>query len=172
LRINPEVAKFSEKQRENAFITGKSETVESKYKSSQGKEYYFNTQIVPEFTDGEVASVLAISRDITDIKKVETKLNETLDNLEEKVKGRTAELEEAYRSLLENERRFSEAQKVAHIGNWDWNIITNKLYLSNEVSRIYGCEPQKFSVTRNDFLSYVDPDDRDYVDNSFNRALN
>ena len=87
-------------------------------------------------------------------------------------KGRTAELEEAYRSLLENERRFSEAQKVAHIGNWDWNIITNKLYLSNEVSRIYGCEPQKFSVTRNNFLSYVHPDDRDYVDNSFNRALN
>ncbi|MHB8101463.1 MAG: PAS domain S-box protein [Methanosarcina sp.] len=172
LRIDPEVAKFSEKQRENVFITGKSETVESKYKSSQGKEYYFNTQIVPEFTDGGVVSVLAISRDITDIKKVETKLNETLDNLEEKVKERTAELEKAYKSLLENERRFSEAQKVAHIGNWDWNIITNKLYLSDEVSRIYGCEPQKLSVTRNDFLSYVHPDDRDYVDNSFNRALN
>ncbi len=172
LKIDPEVAKFSEKQRENVFITGKSETVESKYKSSQGKEYYFNTQIVPEFTDGGVVSVLAISRDITDLKKVETKLNETLDNLEEKVKERTAELEEAYRSLLENERRFSEAQKVAHIGNWDWNIITNKLYLSDEVSRIYGCEPQKLSVTRNDFLSYVHPDDREYVDNSFNRALN
>ncbi|OEU43824.1 hypothetical protein BGV40_02065 [Methanosarcina sp. Ant1] len=172
LRIDPKVAKFSEKQRENVFITGKSETVESKYKSSQGKEYYFNTQIVPEFTDGGVVSVLAISRDITDIKKVETKLNETLDNLEEKVKERTAELEKAYKSLLENERRFSEAQKVAHIGNWDWNIITNKLYLSDEVSRIYGCEPQKLSLTRNDFLSYVHPDDRDYVDNSFNRALN
>jgi len=63
-------------------------------------------------------------------------------------------------------------RNYCHIGNWDWNIITNKLYLSNEVSRIYGCEHQKFSVTRNDFLSYVHPDDRDYVDNSFNRALN
>jgi len=61
---------------------------------------------------------------------------------------------------------------VAHIGNWDWNIITNKLYLSNEVYRIYGLELQEFGVTRNDFLSYVHPDDRDYVDNSFNRASN
>ena len=172
LRMDPEVAKFSEKQRENVFITGKSETVESKYKSSQGEEYYFNTQIVPEFTDGEVISVLAISRDITDIKKVETKLNEMLYNLEEKVKERTAELEKAYRSLLENERRFSEAQKVAHIGNWDWNIITNKLYFSDEVYRIYGCEPQELSVTRNAFLSYLHPDDRDLVDNTHKKALN
>ncbi|AKB75574.1 sensory transduction histidine kinase [Methanosarcina lacustris Z-7289] len=172
LRMDPEVAKFSEKQRENVFITGKSETVESKYKSSQGEEYYFNTQIVPEFTDGEVISVLAISRDITDIKKVETKLNEMLYNLEEKVKERTAELEKAYSSLLENERRFSEAQKVAHIGNWDWNIITNKLYISDEVYRIYGCEPQELSVIRNAFLSYLHPDDRDFVDNTHKKALN
>jgi len=119
-----------------------------------------------------VASVLAISRDITDIKKVETKLNETLDNLEEKVKERTAELEEAYKSLKESERGLAEAQRIAHIGNWDWNIIINKLYLSDEVSRIYGCEPQEFNVNRNVFLSNVHPDDRDYVNNSFNRALN
>jgi len=119
-----------------------------------------------------VTSVLAISRDITVMKEVETRLKETLDNLEEKVKERTTELEEAYRSLLENERRLTEAQRIAHVGNWDWNIITNKLYLSDEVYRIYGCKPQEFSVTRNAFLSYVHPDDRDYVDNSFNRALN
>jgi PAS domain S-box-containing protein len=172
LRIDPYVAKFSEKQRKNVFITGKSENVESKYKSSQGKEYYFNTQIVPEFFDGEVISVLAISRDITDMKEVETKLNETLDNLEEKVKERTAELEEAYKLLKESERGLAEAQRIAHIGNWDWNIITNKLSLSDEVSRIYGCEHQKFNVNRNLFLSNVHPDDRDYVNNSFNRALN
>ena len=68
--------------------------MEFHYTSPQGKEYYFNTQIVPEFVDGEVTSVLAISRDITDIKEAEAKLKETLDNLEEKVKERTAELEE------------------------------------------------------------------------------
>lgn len=43
--------------------------MEFQYKSPQEKEYYFNTRIVPEFVNGKVASVLAISRDITEIKK-------------------------------------------------------------------------------------------------------
>jgi len=172
LRMDPEIAKFSEKQRADVFITGRPETVEFQYKSSQGQEYYFNTQVVPEFVDGEVTYVLTISRDITDIIKAEIRLKETLDILEEKVKERTAELEKAYNSLKKNEEGLAEAQGMAHIGNWDWNTTTNKLYLSDEVYRIYGLEPQEFSLTRNVFLSYVHPDDRDSVDNSFNKALN
>ena len=81
--MDPEQVKFWEEHHENVFITGKPETMEFQYKSPQGKEYYFNTRIVPEFADGEVTSVLAISRDITEIKKAEAKLKETLDNLEE-----------------------------------------------------------------------------------------
>ncbi|MDD4249716.1 MAG: PAS domain S-box protein, partial [Methanosarcina sp.] len=125
------------------------------------------------FTDsnGEPRAVIII-RDITERKKTEESLQKAYDNLDEKVKERTAELEEAYKSLEKSEKGLAEAQKIAHIGNWDWNIITNKLYFSDEVYRIYGCEPQEFSVTRNVFLSYVHPDDRDYVDNSFNKSLN
>ena len=138
------------------------------YKSPQGKEYYFNTRIVPEFVDGEVASVLAISRDITDIKEAETRLKETLDNLEELVEDRTAQLEKAYRSLKESEKGLAEAQKIAHLGNWNWNIVTNELYWSDEIYRIFGCTPQEFGATYDAFLSYVHPDDRDYVNNAVN----
>ena len=122
--------------------------------------------------DGAPIGGFGITQDITKRKKAEEALKKTHDNLEEKVKARTSELEEAYKSLEKSEKGLAEAQKIAHIGNWDWNIITNKLYLSNEVYRIYGCEPQEFSVTRNVFLSYVHPDDQDYVDSSFNRSLN
>ena len=172
LQIDPEVAKLSEKQREKVLTTGKPKATEFHYTSVQGKEYYFDTQIVPEFTDGEVSSVLVVSRDITTLKESEAKLKETLDNLEKLVKERTSELEEAYINLKESENRLSEAQRISRIGNWDWNIITNKLYLSDEVYRIYGCKPQEFGVTRNKFLSYVHPYDRDFVENSFKRALN
>ncbi len=164
-KINFEFAIMSEKQRENVFSTGKPEAMEFQYVSPQGKEYYFDTKVVPEFIDGKVVSVLVLSRDITIIKDVEAKLNE-------KVKERTAELEKAYNSLKQSEIGLAEAQKISHIGNWDWDIINNKLYLSTEVSRIYGREPQELSVTRDAFLSYIHPDDRDFVDNSFNRALN
>ena len=168
----PKKVKFWEEHLEKTFVTGKTETLEYQYISLQGKKYYFNTKIVPEFVDGKVISVLAISRDITDIKEAEAKLKETLDNLEKLVKERTAELEKAYNSLKESEKSLAEAQKMAHIGNWDWDIATDKAYWSDEMYRIFGRNPQELGATYNEFLNYIHPDDRDYVDNAVKKALN
>ena len=60
--------------------------MEFHYFSPQGKEYYFDTRIVPEFVEGKVDTILAISRDITAAKKAEARLKETHDNLEKLVK--------------------------------------------------------------------------------------
>ena len=60
---------------------------------------------------------------------------------------------------------------MAHIGNWNWNIATDEKYWSDEVYRIFGLKPQEFEVTYDTFLSYVHPDDRDYVDNATKEAL-
>ncbi len=49
-------------------------------------------------------------------------MNETLGNLEKLVKERTDELEKAYNLLKESEKGLAEAQKMAHMGNWDWNL--------------------------------------------------
>ena len=79
---DPELVKLWERHYENVFTTGKIETIEFQYTSPQGKEYYFNTRIVPEFVNSEVISVLAISRDITERKKSEEKI-EILANIVE-----------------------------------------------------------------------------------------
>jgi PAS domain S-box-containing protein len=165
-----EIAKFSEKQREDVFTIGKPEITEFQYTTPQGKKCYFNTRIIPEFVDSEVTYVLVISHDITAMKEVEAKLKETLDNLEEKVKERTAELEKAYNLLKESENGLAEAQRISHIGNWDWDIVTDKIYLSDEVYRIYGFTPQEFDVTYDIFLRYLHPDYRDRVNDAFNNA--
>ena len=172
LGMKPEKVKFLEEHHQKVFTTGKPETMEVRYISPQGKEYYFNTRIVPEFVDGEVASVLAISRDITDIKVAETRLKEARDNLKKLVEKRTLKLRKAYKLLRENEKGLAEAQKMSHLGNWDWNIVTNKLYWSNEIYRIFGCSPQEFGATYDAFLSYVHPEDRDCVDNTVREAFN
>jgi PAS domain S-box-containing protein len=171
VRIDPVMMKLSEKQRKNTFTTGKQEAMVFHYVSPKGKKYYFDTKIVPEFANNEVVSVLVISRDITVIKEAETKLKETLGNSEDNVKKRTVELEKAYILSLENERRFNEAQKIAHIGSWDRDIVTGKLYWSDETYHIYGRSPQQFGATYDAFLSYVHSDDRDYVDNAVKEAL-
>ena len=172
LGMNPELVKFLETYHEIVFTTGKPEAMEFHYKSPQGKEYYFSTKIVPEFANGKVTSILAISRDITDIKEAEAKLKETLDNLENLVKARTTELEKAYNSLKDSERSLAEAQKMAHIGNWEWDLVTGEIHWSDETYRIFGLKPKEFEITYNSFLSYVSSDDREYVDNAIKRAQN
>ncbi len=172
LGMDSELVKFWEEHYENVFTTGKPEIMEFHYKSPQGKEYYFNTQIVPEFVSDKVNSVLAISRDITNIKEAEAKLEKTLNSVEEKVKERTAELEKAYKSLKESEESLAEAQRMAYLGSWNWDIITNGFYLSDEIYRIFGRTPQEFGATYNAFLNCVHPDDREYVNKAIIEALN
>ena len=103
--------------------------------------------------------------------EVNAKLKETLNHLEELVRKRTLELESAYIYLKENELRLAEAQMIAHVGNWDWNLVTNDMYWSDEMHRIFGLDSQKFSATYDNFLSCIHPDDRDYVDNATKEAL-
>jgi PAS domain S-box-containing protein len=97
---------------------------------------------------------------------------ETLNNLDKLVKERTAELEEAYKSLKESEARLSEAQKMANIGNWDLDLVTGKVYWSDQTFRIFGYLPQKFKITFDNILNHVHPNDLLYVENSFKEARN
>jgi PAS domain S-box-containing protein len=75
------------------------------------------------------------------------------------------------KKLRESEENLAEVQKMAHIGNWKWNIATNELRWSDEVYRIFGLIPQEFEVTFDAYFDYVHPDDRDYLKNAIIKAL-
>ena len=78
---------------------------------------------------------------------------------------------QAEEDLLRSEERLAEAQRVASLGNWDWDIIKNDLYWSDEIYRIFGCTPLEFGATYEAFMSFVHPDDRDFVDQQVQLAL-
>jgi PAS domain S-box-containing protein len=121
--------------------------------------------------DGRFTGSMSMLTDITGRKETEAKLRDTLDNLENLVKKRTAELEMAYKLLKESERGLAEAQKMALLGSWDWDIANDEIYWSDEKYRILGHVPQEFSPNYDTFISYTHPDDRDHVNNVFTAAL-
>ena len=75
-------------------------------------------------------------------------------------------------ALAESEARLAEAQQIAHIGSWEWDIVGNELYWSDEIYRIFDLLPQEFGATYEAFLNCVYPDDREFVKKTVNEALN
>src|SRR5665647_3251716 len=134
------------------------------YYNPMVNRYFMIVDRIIKWPDGrDVRSEIA--KDITERKRAEDALKKAHNHLEEKVKERTAELDKAYNSLKESEKGLAEAQRMAHIGNWKWNIVTNEKYWSDEIYRIFGHSPQEFEATYDTFIGYIHPDDRDYVDN-------
>jgi len=122
--------------------------------------------------NGEVIGVFASARNMAGLKKAEEALKKVQDNLEKRVQERTIQLEKAYNSLKESEAGLAEAQRIAHIGSWDWDLVNGVVNWSDELYRIYGRDPHKSGATYDELLNYVHPDDRDNVDNVIKKGLN
>ena len=128
---------------------------------------------------GELAAIALVN------KRAEEHLRREHDDLERRVQERTAELvklneelraeiserKDAEEALRQSETRLAEAQRIAHLGNWDWDIKTNELHWSDEIYRIFGLLPQQFGATYEAFLNCVHPDDREYIKTAVNDAL-
>ncbi|MBW2090082.1 MAG: PAS domain-containing protein, partial [Deltaproteobacteria bacterium] len=73
--------------------------------------------------------------------------------------------------LKQSEGSLAQVERIAHLGNWTWNIVTNELDWSDEIYRIFGWVPQEFEVTYETFLNFVHPEDRKFVIQSVDNAL-
>lgn len=76
-------------------------------------------------------------------------------------------LEETTRELSMNKRRFMEAQKMAHFGTWEMDLVSNKMSWSEEVFRIFSFHPGSISPTLSEYISYVHVEDKEAVETFF-----
>jgi len=116
----------------------------------------------------EIASE-AISRGVTDYlqKGSETEQFTVLSN-------RVVNAVRSYRSrraLEHRENRLARAQRIANLGNWDWDVQADTLRWSTQIYRIFGVDPDEFEATYEAFLEFVHPDDRDRVSRAVEVAL-
>lgn len=71
--------------------------------------------------------------------------------------------EQAEAALRPSESDLAEAQRVAKLGSWRFDLATNAAWWSKELYRIFEIEEQAFDGTYEAFLSCVHPDDRPRV---------
>ena len=74
-------------------------------------------------------------------------------------------------ALIRSESRLELAQRIARIGNWDWNPTTNRFTMSNELCRLVGVRPQDFAGTFEAFLALVHADDRPIVTGALQKLV-
>jgi PAS domain S-box-containing protein len=96
--------------------------------------------------------VLSVAAEVSARRRVEGDLRLLNDTLERRVAERTAELKRVHDRLVD-------AQTVALVGSWEWKVLEDSVWWSDELCRIFGVTTAP--PTYEGFLSLVHPDDRE-----------
>jgi PAS domain S-box-containing protein len=104
-------------------------------------------------------------------RRAEERLYQANCALESRVLERTGELQSAVDQLRVSESRLAEAQEVARIGGWEFNVPENRVWWSDELYRMYGVDPASFRPSYDAFLALVHPDDRSMVHRIISESL-
>lgn len=95
---------------------------------------------------GELAAVLGCCRDVTERRAVGERLRAS-------------------------EAMLADAQALAHIGSWQWDVADDRISWSDELYRIFGLEPGEFAATYDAWLGHIHPEDRQLADETVRRAF-
>jgi two-component system, cell cycle sensor histidine kinase and response regulator CckA len=97
--------------------------------------------------NGVLKGYTKISRDITERKKLDERLRKSQEQL-------------------------TEAQRIARLGHWEWDILKNTVSWSEELLQIYGLSAQQTAFEFKDVLRVTHPQDRRALKNTLRAAMN
>lgn len=79
-------------------------------------------------------------------------------------------LEDTAKELEQSKKRFLEAQKMAHFGTWEMDIVSSTMVWSDEIYRIFSLMPGSFNPTLSEYLTFVPLEERPTVESFFENA--
>jgi PAS domain S-box-containing protein len=71
----------------------------------------------------------------------------------------------------QNEKRLNEAQRLAKLGSWELDLLTNTLVWSDEVFRIFEVDKTEFGANYDEFLRLIHPEDREMVNKAYTTSI-
>jgi PAS domain S-box-containing protein len=150
------------------FINNLPENMKSRYRGTC-LQYGFRTiAVVPIKHDKIIFGAIHIAD--SKVAALSAKDVETLERAAELV-GQGLYRFDIEDRIRTNQTRLANAQKIAHLGDFDWDIRNNTINWSDEVYSIYGKRPQAFQANYQKSISYVHPEDRDRVEKAIDAAL-
>lgn len=81
------------------------------------------------------------------------------------------ELQQTQSQLRRSQETLSIAEKLSHIGTFDWEVESDSLYWSEETYRIFGVEPGSITPSFDLSYSHIFEDDKERFLNSLKHAM-
>ncbi|MGC3960081.1 MAG: PAS domain S-box protein [Verrucomicrobiota bacterium] len=109
---------------------------------------------------GQLRLIVSMVDDITTRKQTETAIRQLTENLEQRVRERTQELQNLNQVLLQKEQHLRLTLEASHAGTWSWNALTNESNWDVQYHNLYNLpphEPPSFAA----WIRCVHEDDRD-----------
>src|SRR6201988_1504771 len=112
--------------------------------------------------DGEVRTVQGLGTVKRDASGRAYEMFGTVQDITER-KRAEEERQLLYRDLQESKASLEEAQRIAHVGSWVWDLEKNHVTYSDEYYRIFGLTPTKGPIDIATVREMIHPEDREYV---------
>ncbi|HTM67698.1 MAG TPA: PAS domain S-box protein [Candidatus Binatia bacterium] len=114
------------------------EQMEAVHKRKDGSRIDVAVTVSPIGQRGRLAGLAVVARDLSARKQAEEERRKTTELL-------------------------AEAERIAHVGSWEWDTATDEMTWTDELFRIYGLEPGSERPTLAAYLQQIDTEDRERV---------
>jgi len=138
----------------HATETGETYRIASRLRAADGSYRWFLMRGVPlRDAAGRIVKWFGTCTDIDDMKRGEEALRNLNEELEKRVRERTAQ-------LRDSEERLALALRASHEGVWDWNVETDAAWYSSRWKEMLGYADSEIEPGTSVFENLLHPDDR------------
>lgn len=174
--LHPEDAASTIAFSQNAISQRRDHMLEYRMVSASGQDIWIRDNITVTPEEGAI-KLRGVMVDITELKSAEESLQRSNEELEKRVRERTAELSKAVKTLeeqiserkraeealRESEERYALSAKAANDGLWDWDLKSNEVYFSTRWKLMLGHTETDIGKSPEEWFRRVHPDDIEHL---------